>query len=97
MRKFTIKAATALLLPQLAWASDYSGLMPLYVGVVVLVGGFAAGFEWMLINAFMGGGKKAGEEDREAQDKARFGCGLAAVLWAVNSLVAHMVILSVWG
>lgn len=90
-------SAIGFLAPQLAWASDYSGLMPLYVGVVVLIGGFAAGFEWMLINALMDGGKRAAEEDSESQDKARFGCGLAAVLWAVNSLAAHLVILSVWG
>lgn len=96
MHKIRTMPLIGLLVPQLAWASDYSGLMPLYVGFVMLIGGFAAGFEWMLINALMGRGKSAVEGDPESQNKSRFGCGLAAVLWAVNSLVAHLVIWTVW-
>lgn len=89
-------SAIGLLVPQLAWASDYSGLMPFYVGFVMLVGGLMAGFEWVLINSVMDRGEEAGDEDPESQNKSRFGCGLAAVLWVVNSLAAHLVILIVW-
>jgi hypothetical protein len=86
-----------LLLPQIARASDYSGLMPLYVGFVMLVGGVTAGLEWVLINSVMDRGDEAGDGDRESQNKSRFGCGLGTVLWAVNSLGAHLVIITVWG
>lgn len=86
-----------LLVPQLAWASDYSGLMPLYVGFVMLIGGVVAGLEWVLINSVMDRGEEAGDEDRESQNKRRFGCGLGVVLWAVNSLATHVVIIFIWG
>ena len=87
----------ALLLPQFAWASDYSGLLPLYIAFVMLIGGVAGGFEWMLINAVMDRGDKVDTEDREAQNKSRFGCGLGVGLWFVNSLITHFVIITVWG
>lgn len=93
----SVAASAGVLLPQLAWASDYSGLVPLYVAFVALIGGVAAGLEWVLINAIMDRGEDAGEGDRESQNKSRFGCGLGAILWAVNSFVAHLVIMSVWG
>ena len=86
-----------ILLPQIAWASDYSGLLPLYIAFVALVGGFIAGFEWMIINAVMDRGDDADVEDPEAQNKSRFGCGLGALLWFINSLLAHFVIMTVWG
>ena len=94
-RKLTITAS--LLLPQIAWASDYSGLVPFYIAFVMFIGGIAGGFEWMIINTVMDRGENAGEEEREAQGKDRFGCGLAAVLWLVNSLITHLVIINVWG
>lgn len=88
--------AIGLLVPQIAWASDFSGLIPLYVGLVVIIGGMLAGLEWVLINAVMDRGEQAGDNDPESQNKSRFGCGLAAVLWAVNSLGTHVVFLIVW-
>ena len=91
-----IAPLTVLLLPQLAWASDYSGFMPLYIGFVSLIGGVVAGLEWTLINAVMDRGEDAGEDDREAQNKSRFGCGLGTILWIVNSIVAHLVIMQFW-
>jgi hypothetical protein len=87
---------TVLLLPQLAWASDYSGLLPLYIAFVAVIGGVVAGLEWVLINAIMDRGEDASEGDREAQNKSRFGCGLGIILWVVNSFVAHLVIMKVW-
>ena len=86
-----------LLVPQLAWASDYSGLVPFYVGFVMLIGGVVAGLEWVLINSVMDRGERAGDENRESQNKSRFGCGLGTILWAVNSLGTHLVIITVWG
>ena len=86
-----------MLLPQIAWASDYSGLLPLYIAFVALVGGFVGGIEWMIINAVMDRGDNAGEDDPEAQNRSRFGCGLGVLLWFVNSLIAHFVIMTVWG
>ena len=88
---------SALLLPQLARASDYSGLVPFYAAFVILIGGIVAGIEWTLINAVMDRGDKAGEGAPEAQNKSRFGCGLGTALWIANSLVAHLVIMTVWG
>ena len=97
MSKGTTLLAAGLLLPQIAWASDYSGLLPFYIAFVAFVGGMVAGFEWMLINAVMDRGEEAGEGDPEAQNRSRFGCGLGAVLWFVNSLIVHFVIITVWG
>ncbi len=97
MNRMRTLLVAGLLLPQLAWASDYSGLVPFYVAFVALVGGIVAGLEWVLINAVMDRGESAGEDDREAENKSRFGCGLGTVLWAVNSLIAHWVIMAVWG
>lgn len=88
--------AIGLLMPQIAWASDFSGLIPLYVGLVVIIGGILAGLEWVLINAVMDRGEQADDNDPESQNKSRYGCGLAAVLWAVNSLGTHVVFLIVW-
>lgn len=86
-----------LVVPQVAWGSDYSGLLPIYIGFVALIGGVVGAFEWMLINAVMDRGDQAQVTDPEAQNKSRFGCGLGVVLWIINSLIAHIVILTVWG
>ena len=86
-----------MLLPQMAWASDYSGLVPFYIAFVALIGGFAGGIEWMMINAVMDRGADAGDEDPEAQNRSRFGCGLGALLWFINSLLTHFVIMTIWG
>lgn len=97
MRVWKMTIIAGLLLPQLAWASDYSGLLPLYIAFCIFIGGIAGSFEWMIINAIMDRGERAGEEDREAQNKSRFGCGLGVVLWIVNSAITHFVIMFVWG
>ena len=85
------------MLPQIAWASDYSGLLPLYIVFIALIGGAVGGFEWMLINAVLDRGDDAEDQDPEAQNKSRFGCGLGVVLWIVNTLIAHFVITEIWG
>ena len=97
MSRPTKTLVAGLFLPQIAWASDYSGLLPIYIAFVAIVGGLVAGFEWMLINAVMDRGDDAEETDPEAINKSRFGCGLGVVLWFVNCLIAHFVIVSVWG
>ena len=85
------------LLPQIAWASDYSGLVPFYFAAVILIGGVVAGIEWMIINAVMDRGEESGDQGAEAKNKSRFGCGLGVLLWFVNSVIAHFVIVTVWG
>lgn len=97
MRRWKSSSIAGLLLPQIAWASDYSGLLPFYIAFVMLIGGVVGGFEWMLINAVMDRGDNAGADYREVQNKSRFGCGLGVALWLVNSVVAHFVIINVWG
>ena len=86
-----------LLIPKVALASDYSGLMPLVIAFVMLIGGVVAGFEWMLINAVMDRGEEAGEDTPEAKNKSRFGCGLGTLLWIVNSLIVYFILRVVWG
>lgn len=97
MNRDTTALTIGLLLPQLAWASDYSGLVPFYVAFVLLIGGAAGGLEWVIINAVTDRGEDAGADDRESQNKSRFGCGLGVILWGVNSLIAHLVIITTWG
>ncbi len=98
MNRFAAVLTTGLLLlSQQAWASDYSGLMPFYIVFVLLLGGIAAGFEWVIINAVMERGDDAVGGDPESQNRSRFGCGLGVALWAVNAFVAHLVIINVWG
>ena len=97
MSRLTVLLVLILLLPRFAWASDYSGLLPLYIAFIALIGGVVGGFEWMLINAVLDRGDDAKDSDPEAQNKSRFGCGLGIVLWIVNTLIAHFIIMEIWG
>ena len=84
------------LLPPAAWASDYSGFGFLIFLFCAGIGGVVAGIEWMLVNAVMDRGEKAGPDDPEAQNKSRFGCSLGIALWAANSLIVWVVLQYVW-
>lgn len=97
MRSCARAILICLLVPQVAWASDYSGLVPFYIAFVVAIGGFVAGIEWMIINAVTDRGDRAGDEDPAAHKKRRFGCGLGVLLWFVNSVIVHFVIHAIWG
>lgn len=97
MSRTATLSAIGLLLPQLAWASDFSALIPFYLAFVMLIAGFAAGIEWAVILAVMDRRANAGNGDAEAQNQKQLGCGVGVALWIVNGLVAHVIIVNVWG
>lgn len=92
IRILALCSMLTLLYPAVAQASDYSGLMPLLIAFVALVGGVAAGFEWMLLNGIADSFAKDGKSDPERENKSRFGCGPAIALWVVNSIIVWVVL-----